>query len=84
MKRLLIISALPVLALAACGQGNRGNAGDITTTNTGDVVLNDAQANYAFRGDNETATNDAIPANDAMPMGNDTAGNSTAGNTTAQ
>jgi len=77
MKRLLTVSTLPVLALvAACGQGNRGDAGDITTTNAGDVVLNDAQANYAFRGDNETVANDAIPAaNDTMSMGNDTTGN---------
>lgn len=39
MARALLISTLPVLAmLAACGNGNRDEPGDITTTNTGDVV----------------------------------------------
>ncbi|HEX8419973.1 MAG TPA: hypothetical protein VF638_08175 [Sphingomonas sp.] len=54
MRNLSMLAALPLLAaIGGCGQGERGGAGDIVTTNTGDVVLNDAQANYAFRGDNE-------------------------------
>jgi len=68
MKRLLMISTLPVLALvAACGKGS--DAGDIVTTNTGNVVLNDAQENYAFRGDNEAVSanmSDTVVANEAM------------------
>ena len=67
MKRLVTVSTVPMLAMmAACGSGDRGRAGDIVTTNAGDVVLNDAQANYTFRGDNETAANDAVPADGAM------------------
>ena len=57
MKRLSTIAlpllALPLVALAACGGSNAAN--DIITTNTGNVLLNDAQANQAIRGDNETA-----------------------------
>ena len=70
MKRLLTLSTLPVLALvAACGHGTQGAGGNIVTTNTGDVVLNDSQDNYAFTGDNETAANDAMPATN-MAAGN--------------
>jgi hypothetical protein len=68
---------VPVLALAllsACG----GAANDITVTNDENVVLNDAQDNYAFRGDDEM-TND-MAQNEAMQdmaandmMANDTA-----------
>lgn len=62
MKRLLIASTLPVLALlGACGGGN-----EITTTNDNNVVLNDAQANYAFTNDGD------MTANDAAMMSNDT------------
>ena len=54
MKRLSMLALAPLLAaLAGCGQSERTGPGDIVTTNSGDVVLNDAQADYAFRGDNE-------------------------------
>lgn len=54
MKKLSMLTLAPLLAaLSGCGQSDRTGPGDIVTTNTGDVVLNDAQADYAFRGDNE-------------------------------
>ena len=69
MKRLLIASALPVLALlSACGGGN-----EITTTNDNNVVLNDAHANYAFSNEDE------VPANGAGAMSHDM-GNGTMSN----
>jgi hypothetical protein len=54
---------LPVVAaISACGESQRGDAGEIVTTNAGNVVLNDAQANYAFEGDNEQVGNQSTPA----------------------
>lgn len=48
--------ALPLLALvAACGGGS-----DIVVTNENNVVLNDAQANYASVNDGEMAANDMM------------------------
>jgi hypothetical protein len=73
MKK-LVPALAPMLLLAACG----GAANDITVTNDANVVLNDAQGNYAFRGDdemtNEMAQNEAaqnaaageMMANEAM------------------
>lgn len=59
MKRLSTLITLPLLAaIAGCGQGEHAGAGNIVTTNTGNIVLNDAQGNYAFRGDNEQAVGD--------------------------
>jgi len=58
MKHLLTLSALGATAmLSACGSGERGNTSDIVTTNSGNVILNDAQQNYAFTGDNEQVAN---------------------------
>ena len=56
MKRLSTLIILPLIAtIAGCGESERAGAGNIVTTNTGNIVLNDAQGNYAFRGDNEQA-----------------------------
>ena len=82
MKRLLIASTLPVLALlGACGGGN-----DITTTNDNNVVLNDAQANYAFTNDGDMTANDAAalpadPMNGTGGVSNDATANTTTSNT---
>lgn len=73
MKRLPILALVPLLAaLVGCGQSERTGPGDIVTTNTGDVVLNDAQANYAFRGDNEQVADQSNGmAAQAMPESTD-------------
>jgi hypothetical protein len=80
MKRIVLAAIAAPLALAACG----GAANDITTTNTDQVVLNDAQANYVFRNDDEQPSNAEDAANagmlngaEAMDAGmmNDTASN---------
>lgn len=77
MSRKLFLVAVPAaLTLAACG-----GAQEIPVTNTGNVVLNDAQANYAFTNDNETTPamreemnmaegNMTMADNAAMPGGN--------------
>jgi hypothetical protein len=58
VKRHVMVSSICALTLlAGCGSGERGQTGDIVTTNTGNVILNDAQQNYAFTGDNETVAN---------------------------
>ena len=76
MKRLLIASALPALALlSACGGGN-----EIVTTNDNNVVLNDAHSNYAFANEGEMPANDAGAM--AHDMGNDTMSNDMMENTT--
>jgi hypothetical protein len=72
MSKLPILAALPLLAaLGGCGGGN-----DIVTTNDNNVVLNDAQANYASTNDGEVPANatggamagpDNATANDTMP-----------------
>ncbi|TKD52980.1 hypothetical protein [Sphingomonas baiyangensis] len=46
--RLTLLALIPALGLIACGSPD-----EIATTNSGNVVLNDAQANYAFENDNE-------------------------------
>ncbi len=72
MRRALILAAVPaVLTLSACGGG--GNQ-DITLTNDSNVVLNDAQANYAFSNDGEVAPNDTAAMN-AMEAVNETDAN---------
>lgn len=74
MKPRYFLALPPIALLAACG----GNATDqtATTTNTGNVILNDAQANYSFENDAilNTAADDAAAmnavdgdANGAMP-----------------
>jgi hypothetical protein len=63
MHRLIL--AAPLLAmLAACGASN-----DVTVTNDNNVVLNDAQSNYAFTNDGETPGNEAAPAAEAPANG---------------
>jgi hypothetical protein len=67
MKRFMMTTAIGLLSLlAACGSGDRGGSGDIATTNSGNVILNDAQQNYAFTGDNETVANSAGEASNMM------------------
>lgn len=72
MKLVITLAAVAATSLlVACGSKEGAPAGDIATTNTGNVVLNDAQADYAFRGDNEqlgnTASNYSL---DAAQAGN--------------
>lgn len=68
MKSRYFLALPPIALLAACG----GTATDqtATTTNTGNVILNDAQANYSFENDAvlNTAADDAAATN---AMGND-------------
>jgi hypothetical protein len=75
MKKLIALIG-PLALLGACG----GAANDITVTNDENVVLNDAQDNYAFRGDDEM-TND-MAQNEAQQnmMANDMTASGTAGN----
>lgn len=66
MKRVSTLTILPLLlALTGCGQSERAGAGNIVTTNTGNIVLNDAQGNFAFRGDNEQAVGQQGATDDA-------------------
>lgn len=68
--RRLMLAVLPVAALAACGEA----ANDIPVTNDQNVVLNDAQANYAFENDGEgpmameRADDNMMMTNDGMMM----------------
>jgi hypothetical protein len=79
MKRLLVTAALPLLAaLTACGPSN-----NLVLTNDNNVVLNDAQGNYASVNDHETPANGTGAA--SMPMnGTDDASAMDASNTAAQ
>lgn len=63
MKSRYFLALPPIALLAACG-GEAPADTTVTTTNTGNIILNDAQANYSFE-------NDAIlntPAEDAAAM----------------
>ena len=55
----------PIALIAGCGPAN-----DVTTTNTGNVLLNEAQENYAIRGDNEVAADDMNMVNARNDAGN--------------
>ncbi len=75
MRRFAYAALPAALALAACGGGQ-----EITTTDSNNVVLNDAHANVAFTNDDEVPANEMIvvnstpteggEANSAMPAGN--------------
>lgn len=72
MKLVIIVAAVAATSLlGACGSKEGASASEIATTNTGNIVLNDTQADYAFRGDNEqlgnTASNYSL---DAAQAGN--------------
>jgi hypothetical protein len=63
MKARWIWAFVPVFAaIGSCGESQRGDAGEIVTTNAGDIVLNDAHANHAFKGDNEQVGSQQTPA----------------------
>lgn len=47
MKSRYFLALPPIALLAACGGGTPADQ-SMTTTNTGNVILNDAQANYSF------------------------------------
>lgn len=65
MKRILTLSALPVVALvSACGGGN-----EVVTTNANNVILNDAQENHTFTSDEPPPNGLDAVTSDAM--GND-------------
>jgi len=79
----LALAGLPVaVLLAACGSSN-----DIPVTADNQVVLNDAQSNYAFTNDGELGNAGAAEANmsnDGSVSGsiaNGASGNMSAGNT---
>lgn len=68
MRKTMMTAAMSLAMLtAACGTAADQN---VTTTNDGNVVLNDSQANYAFRGDgemtNDMAMDNAMTANMTM------------------
>lgn len=62
--------ALPPIALMAACSGEPATDQTATVTNTGNVVLNDAQANYTFQNDEivNTMADDAAAMN-AMANG---------------
>ena len=70
-KRIAVV--LPLLAAtAACGKGDDQS---ITLTNTDNVVLNDAQANYQMRNDEPPMTPEQLNAADANTTDANVAGN---------
>lgn len=74
----LSIVALPALALlAACGDGS---SNEVVQTNTGNVILNDAQANYAF--ENDEVANTLAEDMNAMDADNAVMTNGTYGSMT--
>lgn len=75
MRRLFLTAIPAALTLAACG-----GAQDITTTESNNVVLNEAHSTVAFSNDGEVPANELIiangtamneaEANATMPAGN--------------
>ena len=58
MKLMMKWLVLPALAvLAACGQGDGGGRAELVETNTGSIVMNDAQTNQALQSTNEQPAN---------------------------
>ncbi|MHA6722237.1 hypothetical protein [Sphingomonas sp. RS2018] len=58
MRRLTLAIVPATLLLAACGGGQ-----DIVVTNENNVLLNDAQANFAVTNDGEMSANDMAEMN---------------------
>lgn len=63
MARTSLLLTIPLLAaLAACGQSDGGARTELTETNSGSIVLNDAQANQAVESINEQPPRLVAPA----------------------
>lgn len=58
MRRFAFAALPAALMLAACGSGP-----DITTTESNNVVLNDAHSNVVFSNDGEVPANELVVAN---------------------
>jgi hypothetical protein len=58
----MLLTAPLLAALGACGQGVGGSRTELIETNSGSIVMNDAQANQALESSNEQPPNLVAPA----------------------